>query len=143
MVDTITTFLTGVQEHEILEGYKGYIDNTLDFSATNATTLAIVQALKVGAGMWVDNVKLRVVTGQGATLTAKVGDGAGDDSWDASANLETAGATSQGTDATDAYVHGGKYYADADTIDITMLTAATLVDTAVVHIKAEYTRHTT
>jgi hypothetical protein len=143
MPDTITAFIDNTQEHEILEGYQGYLQNTLDFSVTNATSVAIVQALKVGAGMWIDNVKVRCITAQGATLTASVGDGAGDTSWDASANLNSAGATTQGTDGTDAYVHGGKYYAAADTIDLTMLTADTLVDTAVVEIKAHYTRHTT
>jgi len=144
MVDTITTFITGTQEHEILEGYVGYLQNTLDFSATNATTLAIVQALKVGAGMWVQNVYVKVDTAQGATLTAKVGDGTADDGWDASTNLNaTAGTTTMGSDGTDAYVAGGKYYSAADTIDLTMLTAATLVDTAVVTVVAPYMRVTT
>ena len=140
MADTID-YTVGTSVHELIEGYQGYLQNTLDFTVTNATTVAVCQALKVESGMWVDNVKLRVVTGQGATLTCEVGDGTDPNGWDASSDLETAGATSQGTDATDAYVHGGKYYAADDTIDLTMLTAATLVDTAVVEIKANYTRH--
>lgn len=142
MADTITDFLDGAvyNEHEIDRGYKGYVTNTLDFSSTNATSLAVVQAINVGPGMWVTNVRTKCDTAQGATLTASVGDGDGAASWDASINLNSAGATAQGTDGTDAYVHGGKYYDTADTIDLTMLTPGVLVDTAVATVVAEYVR---
>jgi hypothetical protein len=138
---TVTTFLTGEQsvEHEILNGYSGSIKNTLDFSSTNVSASDVVQALKVGAGMLITGVWVKITTAEGGTSTNDIGDGDDpngfDDAVDFNASADTVTSDIKGTDA----YAGGKYYAAADTIDIV---PDNDLDTAVIEITAMYIRLT-
>ena len=122
---TITTFVTGAPEHQVLIGYQAYAIATLNFATTPVASGDVVQAVKIGNGCLVTNVRTVVGTAEGSTCTATVGDGSGADSWDASVNLNaTAGTATAGASGTDAYVTTGKYYSADDTIDLTMGNAA-------------------
>jgi hypothetical protein len=134
---TVTTFIDGQQTHKKLGGDVVSVENKIDFSATNASGSDVVQVLKIPAGALVKNVWVTVLTPEGGTSTATVGDGAGADSWDASTNLNaTANTVTAGLPGTDAYATAGKYYAAADTIDLTL--SANDVDTAILNVSAEY-----
>ena len=97
--------------------------NRLDFTKKAGAATDVVQALNVPAGTGVLNVFVKVITPQGGTCTATVGDGAGANSWDASTDLNAAAGTiTQGAVGTDAYAVAnlGKVYAAADTIDLVL-----------------------
>ena len=135
MANTITYFVDGTTTHETLGGQMGVSRNRLDFTEKNCVATDIVQALKIPANCTVKDVDVRIVTAQGATATATVGDGSGANSWDASTNLNaTAGTNTSSLKGTDAYAYG-KYYAAADTIDLVL---GHTVDTAVIEITATY-----
>jgi hypothetical protein len=122
-MSTITTFLTGEDACIPASGLnKAYvIKKQLDFSDTNVLAADVVQALQIPAGTMVLNVYVEVVTAEGGTCTATVGDGAGASSWDASTDLNaTAGTVTAGISGTDAYALTGKVYTAEDTIDLTM-----------------------
>ena len=86
----------------------------------------IWQALNIPAGMMVHDVGLIVITVEGETASADVGDGAVADGF-----LDGVDLTALGSSATGAYnslndaseYKGGKYYSSADTIDVTFVTA--------------------
>lgn len=86
------------------------VSEVIDFSAKGAASGDIVQALNVKAGQIVLRAGLNVNTVEGSTATAKLGDGADDDRYGASINLNAATTQSQSTASF-------KYAAD-DTIDI-------------------------
>lgn len=134
MVDTIDTHIDGSQVHSILGGIKGTIRNTLDFATTNAAATDIVQALKVGAGMIVTNVRTRIVTAEGATATCDVGDGDDPNGYNDAADLNAAENVIETNLEADPYGEG-KYYAVEDTIDLTLDHA---LDACVVEVSAEY-----
>jgi len=134
---TVTSFITGQQEHEIIKGYSGYIQNTLSFANTNADAADVVQALKVGIGMVVTKVTLKIDTAEGGTSTNDIGDGDDPNGYDDAVDFNAAANTiTRSLEATDA-LGVGKYYAAADTIDITLDND---LNTAVVTIIAEYVR---
>jgi len=111
------------------------LEKKIDLSANNSGSSDVLECLNVPAGTFVFDVFVRVITPEGGTLTATVGDGAGADSWDASTNLNaTAGTVTHGASGTDAYATSGKFYAAADTIDLTM--SANAGDTAVFVVSA-------
>jgi len=112
------------------------IENVLDFSKKPADASAVVEALNVNAKTQVLNVWCEVITPEGGTSTATVGDGGDADGFDADVNLNAAeGTVTYGVGGTDANVTaGGKFYADADTIDLTL--DANAVDAAVVKVSA-------
>lgn len=133
----VTTFTDGQQTHQKLGGDVVSVENKLDFSATNADASDVIQALKIPAGALVKNVWVTVLTAEGGTSTATVGDGDGAGDWDASTNLNAAAnVVTAGLPGTDTYATAGKYYASADTIDLTL--SANAVDAAILNVSAEY-----
>ena len=132
MADTITTHIDGSQVHSILGGIKGVIRNTLDFSANNSAATDIVQALKVGAGMIVTNVRTRVITAEGAACTGDVG------GYNDAADLNAAENVIETNLEADPFGEG-KYYAADDTIDLTLDHVASV---AVLEVSAEYIQMT-
>ena len=91
----------------------------------------VVQVLYIPAETYVRQFFCRIVTGDGATVTATAGDADGANSWDASVNLAAAVNTITfsvaGTDAYMAAGPGGKLYTVADTIDLTVTTDADML----------------
>ena len=137
-MSTRTDYLSRQVERRFLAGQPVLSENKLDFSEINAAASDVIQAIKIPAGALVTNVRVTVLTAEGSTTTATVGDGAGADSWDASTNLNaSANTVTAGLPGTDAYATNGKYYAAADTIDLTL--SAHALDAAIVNISAEYT----
>jgi hypothetical protein len=114
------------------------LKNTIDFSEVNSGASDVVQVLAVPAGTMVVDVITKVVTPEGGTLTATVGDGSGASSWDGAVDLNAvAGTYTQSAAGTDAYATTaakGKIYSSADTIDLTM--SANAGDTAVLEVFA-------
>lgn len=98
------------------------LSNRIDFATTEATAADVVQCLDIPAGTLVLNVFVKVVTAEGGTCTATVGDGDSAAAFDASTNLNAAaGTVTYGVGGTDDYVtYGGKFYSAADTIDLTL-----------------------
>lgn len=135
----ITEHIDGQQEHEILKGYKGTIHNTLDFSAINASAADVIQALKVGKGMLVSNVRTLITTAEGGTATCDVGDGDDPNGYNDAADLNAAAGVIEVNLEADAYGEG-KYYSAADTIDLTLDHD---LDACVVEVIADYIRVTT
>ncbi|MAF26003.1 hypothetical protein CL634_10600 [bacterium] len=82
----------------------------VDFSAKNAASGDIIQALNIKAGQTVLRAGVNVITAEGSTATAKLGDGSDDDRYGASINFNSA--TTQSNSAVT------YKYASADTIDI-------------------------
>jgi len=116
------------------------IENILDFSTSGPGEVAaadVVQALKVPVNCLVTHVQVTVITVEGATCTATVGDADGANSWDAATDLNaTKGTTTYSAAGTDAYATGGKIYKADDTIDLTMghdTDAAKILVTALIH----------
>lgn len=128
-MSTISKFVSGTSLSEknipVPGKYAGesmLIENVLDFSTSGpGKVLAadVVKALKVPANCLVEKVGVFVITGEGATCTATVGDTAGANSWDASANLETAATSNVSLSGTDAYALGKVYTAESS-IDLVM-----------------------
>ena len=134
----ITTFLVDQVERQFLAGQPVLSENNIDFSETNVPASSVVQCLKIPAGALVTNVRVTMLTPEDSTSTATVGDGAGAGDWDASIDLEGAANTVYaGLPGTDTYATAGKYYAAADTIDLTL--SANDVDTGRINVSAEYT----
>lgn len=127
---------------------KGYIiSNTIDLSDmdTKPVSTDVIQALKIGAKTYVQNVFVEIVTASAATtLTATVGDGTDPNGWDTAVDLEgtagtityALGALTDGTPNvfTDAYANGIVYSA-ADTIDLVM-TVDTVTTWGVIKVSA-------
>ena len=135
MASTQTYFVASTDAQQELGHRVTKLSNKIDFSEFNVGAGDTVQCLKVAKDMLVRNVSVIIVTAEGATTTATVGDGDGADSWDASTNLNaTAGTLTSGLAGTDAYATAGKFYTAADTIDLVVSAAC---DTAVIIVEAE------
>ena len=80
---------------------------------------AVVEMLDIQAGTFVLKVWTEVATIEDSTLTYDVGDGADPNGWDDGVNGESAGMYWGITGTDDFATAGGKWYEDADTIDIT------------------------
>ena len=107
---------------------------TIDTKLYPAVVTDILQCIDIPLGTYVFNVFVEIVTPQGATCTATVGDDSGAAYWDASTNLNAAAGTfTCGIGGTDSNVTTGKYYAAADTIDLVLGHSATI---AVFKVKA-------
>ena len=130
---TVTKHVDGAMPTVDLNSRKMVVEKIIDFAVDPASAADVVQVLPIPKGAIVTKVVSVVLTAQGATCTATVGDGAGANSWDASINLNSTGGYYSAA-GTDAYAHG-KYYAEADTIDITLGHNATV---AKVLFAAEY-----
>lgn len=137
-MSTRTDYLTRQVERQFLAGQPVLSENKLDFSENNAAASDVIQAIKIPAGALVTNVRVTVLTAEGSTTTATVGDGDGAADWDASINLnDSVNVVTAGLPGTDTYATAGKYYAAADTIDLTL--SAHALDAAIVNVSAEYT----
>ena len=114
MATTVTSFLkTG----DISAGglKTSYMQNTLDFSATNTSATNIVQVFTIPADTVILAIGLTVETGEGATCTADLGDESSATRFLSNTSLETAAAKAAATASVCPYVYG-----TADTIDMTM-----------------------
>lgn len=114
----------------------------LDFAAITAaraaaglTALAagdVLEVIPVPANTLVTSVVLNVTTAEGGTLTLDVGDGADPDGYLDGVNGNAVAAYSLAPSAgTPTGLADGKFYASADTIDVTTVNAA---DTAVMSL---------
>ncbi len=133
-MSTRTEFIEGKTGHEVIEGRVGVAQEVIDFSLTNVSASDVVPVIKIPAGVMVTMVRTRLITAEGATCTAKIGNVADDDAFKGSVNLNAAAGLVSKTLAADAG-SVGVYYADAGTIDLTMANGAA---TAKLLIEAEY-----
>lgn len=136
MASTRTDWITGQVEHKDLGGRKVVAENKISFADFNGVASDVVQVLKIPAGALVTKVSVVMLTPEDSTSTATVGDAADPNGWDASIDLEGAANTTYTSAEADAFGLAGKYYATADTIDLTMSAHAT--DTAIFNVTAEY-----
>lgn len=90
------------------------LSNTFDASRLALAAADVVEVLAVPAGTFVHKVFMEVVGAEDGTIN--VGDGADPDGYIVAGSTATAGARSMGAGA----LASGKFYADADTIDITV-----------------------
>jgi len=120
---TVTTFVDGTYGHNRRPDLGVVASNILDFAVTNAAVSDVVQALKILKGTFVKQVYTRIITAEGATATADVGDGADANGFDDAVNFNAAANTiAAGIAGTDDYVVSniGKLYTVDDTIDFTL-----------------------
>ncbi|KJJ84691.1 hypothetical protein OMAG_001440 [Candidatus Omnitrophus magneticus] len=110
------------------------VSNKLDFSLNNAANADVIQALSIKTNTKVRGVYVRIVTPEGGSATATVGDDSTTNGWDTSVNLNAAAGTITQTVSTDSYGADGKIYTAADTIDLSLGAA---LDGAVVYVYAE------
>ncbi len=104
----------------------GFISATFDATNQNMGIADVWQALNIPAGMMVHDVGVIVLTVEGETATMDVGDATVADGWIDGLNLETLGTGAVGAISSlnnSSEYAGGKYYATADTIDCTFVTA--------------------
>ncbi len=138
----VTTFTDGLQETVELGNRVMVAHNKLDFSATPVCSGDIVEAIKIPAGAKVMEVHTTVKTAEGSACTATVGDATDSSGWDASVDLNAAvGAGTRSLQGTDDDATEGKYYATADTIDLTMgndASNAVFLVSAVYHMLERY-----
>jgi len=91
--------------------------NIVDYALLNGAANDVDQVIKVPLGATVIACGSVVITAEGATATATLGDGVDPNGYDASVNFNaTAGTATRMLEATDAYA-GARYYTAADTID--------------------------
>ena len=108
----------------------------IDFTLTTITTADVIEAVKIPAGALVHNVYTVIVTAEGSTATATVGDADAAAGWGASVDLNGVAGTMTGGAVSDTFpALGGKYYASADTID---LTVTGVIETGKVKVIANY-----
>jgi len=142
MASTRTDYITGQQTAKLLGNQTVKIEKVIDLSLSNSVASDVIQALKVAAGTFVKRVGVLVITEEGGTLTATVGDGDAAAGYDAAVDLNSdTGGIQSGPmymgdldSGTDAYGEG-RYYGSADTIDLTM--SANAGDTAKFMVWAE------
>lgn len=114
-MSTITNYTDKSQPCEVEATYQMKNEAVLDFTTVPCVSGDVVQALQIPAGAFVSNVGIKVLTAEANTV--QVGDGSDADGWDANVNTGSTGVTiGDGQYITD----GGKYYAAADTIDLTI-----------------------
>jgi len=104
----------------------GFISATFDAAVDNQLITDIWQGLSIPAGMMVHDVGIIVLTIEDETATLDVGDGDVADGFLDGVNLEVLGDSATGaynSSADGSEYAGGKYYATADTIDCTFVTA--------------------
>lgn len=106
---------------------------TLNCAKQNVGAGEVAQVINVPAGTWVLGVYHKVLTPEGGTMTYDIGDGATVDGYvdGADGNASTVGFSFDGT-TTEAF-GSGKFYATADTIDVTCVNAG---DKMVLYVEA-------
>lgn len=94
--------------------------NVVDFAKNNAAASDVVQIAKVIPGYLVTDVYTVVLTAEGGTATADLGDGVDPNGFNDAINFNaTAGTVARTAVGTDAY-SVGRYYSAEDTIDYTL-----------------------
>lgn len=116
------------------------LKGVLDFAAHPVAASDVVQALSIPAHTLVKGLYWRVLTAEGATCTATIGDGSDPDGFGAAVNLNSTSteswstlALTEGTPNTVTGYTSGKLYTAADTIDLVMGHAT---DAAKIELKA-------
>lgn len=132
----ITTFVEGYPTHEVMQGRVGYASRILDFSETTVSANDVVQCLPIGKGTFVLSCGTRVITPEGAVATADLGDGEDPNGYGDGNNLNSVANTIEKVYEADAYGNG-KYYANDDTID---LTVANNLSSAIIEVWVYYAR---
>ena len=130
----IATFLRGPANQALkhIGGHKIVAENVLDFSEINVASADVVNALKIPAGAVVTHVRIRTLTAEGGVATVDVGDAVDPNGWVAAANANAEAGILIGAGA---LAVNGKQYDVEDTLDL--IPSADL-DTAVIHVSAEY-----
>ena len=102
-------------------GYPGVtaLVGEFDASRRNLAAADIVEIINVPAGTIVNSVVYEVLVGE-ATQTLSIGDATAATGYVAAADVGTTGNSGKGGGALAVAVGPGKYYAAADTIDITV-----------------------
>jgi hypothetical protein len=105
-------------------------EQTIDFTKTPGASGDVIQSLNVYPGWFVQAVLVQVLTAEGGTLTANVGDGTLATGFMTGVNLNALGMTKSNLTLTEAAPNtvtgytGGKLYTAADTIDLVLSAAA-------------------
>lgn len=129
--------VTGTQECVLLGTNLVKAQNTVSYSTINSISGELSEVLKIPAGAIVYNVATQVVTAEGATATAEVGDSTDEDGWIDSIDLNaTAGTVALSPVSAPYPALGGKYYETAD--KITLKIGNMNLDTAKVRVIAHY-----
>jgi len=129
---TITDFVKKqVYQTNAINSQVSLIENIIDFSKLNVAASDVVQVAKIPAGAIVRDVIVTVLTAEGATCTADVGDTGDADGWIDDANLNAVGAKLS-LPAIDYKVAGGKAYTANGTINLTMAHNASTAKLAVI-----------
>ena len=133
---TVTDFLTGKPTMDRLGGELVLAKNELNFATLNASAADVIQALNIPAGAFVLGVWTYINTAEGGVATADVGDAVDPNGYNDALDLNAAAGTVEKALEADA-LGVGKYYAAADTIDLTL---DHNLDAVVVTVMALYTR---
>lgn len=112
--DTYANGKSTVRKADAAASYPAVTTQTVQFDATKRALAAedVVELLSIPAGTQVHYVYVEVIVGE-AGQTLDVGDGADPDGYVAAADVATTGTRLMGGGALN-----GKFYADADTIDL-------------------------
>lgn len=116
-MSTISTFVNLSRATVLPSTEVAVAQEVLDFTITPCVSGDVVQAINVPAGTLVESVKLFVETAGTSTVT--VGDGDSQVGWLASTSIASTGAKLVDITGAAPYALQGKYYASADTIDVT------------------------
>jgi hypothetical protein len=93
---------------------------TVDFAEhTTQTAGSVTQLCNIPAKSWVLGVGVEVLTAEGGTCTAKVGDAADDDAYATAANLNSATSAFSFNATTSPAGGAGKYYTSAGVLQLT------------------------
>lgn len=122
-MSTITAF-TNLSRATVLPATERIVaQEVLDFSLTSCVSGDVVQAINIPAKTLVRSVTLFVETAGTSTVT--VGDGDSAAGWQASTSIASSGAKLVDITGAAPFALQGKYYASADTIDVTCAVSQT------------------
>ncbi|KKL49489.1 hypothetical protein LCGC14_2315010 [marine sediment metagenome] len=126
--DLTTGGALGISHYALGEEFN--FSQVFDLSVTNSASGDVLQLIDIPARTLVKGVAVVILTIEDSTLTGTFGDGDGADDWiKGPVNFESSANTTyvsgdiltEGTPNVQADLyHPGKYYAAADTIDVTM-----------------------
>jgi len=128
-MSTVTYFTDKSQAVEVEKTYQCKNEAVIDFTLNPCISGDVVQVLDIPAGAVVTNVGINVITADANTVD--VGDATDPDGWDAAVSTGSTGVTL----GNGAYASAGKYYASADTIDLTLTNN---MDTGKIGVFASY-----
>jgi len=129
-MSTVTYFTDKSQPCEVEKTLVMKNEAVIDFTLNPCISGDVVQALDIPAGAFVTAVVTNVITADANTVD--VGDATDPNGWDASIDTSSTGVIL----GNGAYASaGGKYYASADTIDLTITNN---MDTGKISVVASY-----